>query len=71
MWTVSVNGTTIKPEEGKWWLDSIICCFQDRRTGQTRDTQITLKTYPMKIHAEVEPVISQVISRLNLLRKDG
>jgi len=56
MWTVSVNGTTVKPEEGKWWLDRSFAVFRIGELVRTGDNTITLKTYPMKIHAEVEPV---------------
>jgi hypothetical protein len=56
LWTVSVNGTVVKPEEGKWWLDRSFSVFKIGTIVKTGDNTITLKTSPMKIHAEVEPV---------------
>ena len=56
LWTVSVNGTEIAPEEGKWWLDRKFGVFKIGMNIRQGDNTITLKTSPMKIHAEVEPV---------------
>ncbi|MCX6254209.1 MAG: glycosyl hydrolase [Bacteroidia bacterium] len=56
LWTVSVNGVEVKPEEGKWWLDRSFGVFNIATIVKTGDNTITLKVTPMKIHAEVEPV---------------
>ena len=56
LWTVSVNGVEVKPEEGKWWLDRSFGVFNIGTIVKTGDNTITLKVSPMKIHAEVEPV---------------
>ena len=56
LWTVSLNGVVIKPEDGKWWLDRSFSVFNIGTIVKTGDNTITLKTSPMKIHAEVEPV---------------
>jgi len=56
LWTVFINGTEIKPEEGKWWLDRSFNVFKIGNKVKAGDNTITLKTSPMKIHAEVEPV---------------
>jgi len=56
LWTVSVNGVEVKPEEGKWWLDRSFSVFKIGTIVKSGDNTITLKTSPMKIHAEVEPV---------------
>ncbi|MCX6252866.1 MAG: glycosyl hydrolase, partial [Bacteroidia bacterium] len=56
LWTVSVNGTEMKPEDGKWWLDRSFGVFNIGPVVKTGDNTITLKVSPMKIHAEVEPV---------------
>jgi hypothetical protein len=56
LWTVSVNDTEIKPEKGKWWLDRSFGIFNIGSLVKTGDNIIALKTSPMKIHAEVEPV---------------
>jgi hypothetical protein len=56
LWTVTVNGTEVKPEDGKWWLDRSFGVFNIGSYVQTGDNIITLKASPMKIHAEIEPV---------------
>jgi hypothetical protein len=56
LWTVSVNGFEVKPEEGKWWLDRSFGVFNIGMYAKQGDNTITLNTSPMKIHAEVEPV---------------
>ena len=56
MWTVIVNGTEVKPEDGKWWLDRSLGVFNIGSLVKTGDNTITLKASPMKIHAEIEPV---------------
>ena len=56
MWTVAVNGTEVKPEEGKWWLDRSFSVFKIGSLVRTGDNTISLKASPMKIHAEIEPV---------------
>jgi hypothetical protein len=56
IWTVTVNGTEVKPEEGKWWLDRSFGVFNIGTLVKTGDNTITLKVSPMKIHAEAEPV---------------
>jgi hypothetical protein len=56
LWTVSLNGVEIKPEEGKWWLDRSFGVFNIGSLIRTGDNTLTLKASPMKIHAEVEPV---------------
>jgi hypothetical protein len=56
LWTVSVNGNEVKPEEGKWWLDRSFNIFNLGAIVKQGDNTITLKVSPMKIHAEVEPV---------------
>jgi len=56
LWTVSINGTEVHPESGKWWLDRELKVFDIGKLIKTGDNTITLKTSPMKIHAEIEPV---------------
>ena len=56
LWTVSVNGIEVKPEEGKWWLDRSFSVFNIGTKVKPGENKITLKVSPMKIHAEVEPV---------------
>ena len=56
LWTVTINGKEIKPEAGKWWLDRNFSVFNIGTLVKDGENTITLKTSPMKIHAEVEPV---------------
>ncbi len=56
LWTVIVNGIEVKPEDGKWWLDRSFGVFNIGTLIKTGDNTITLKTSPMKVHAEIEPV---------------
>ena len=56
LWTVTVNGIEVKPENGKWWLDRSFGVFNIGTAIKTGDNIITLKTSPMKVNAEIEPV---------------
>ncbi|MBK7626368.1 MAG: hypothetical protein IPJ16_04090 [Bacteroidales bacterium] len=56
LWSVSINGTEIMPEAGKWWLDRSFGVFSIGKNVREGDNTIVLHTSPMKIHAEVEPV---------------
>ena len=56
LWAVSINGTEIKPEEGKWWLDRQFAVFNIGGLVKRGDNILSLKVSPMKIHAEIEPV---------------
>jgi hypothetical protein len=56
LWSVELNGKEIRPEAGKWWLDRNFSIFNIGILVKDGENTITLKTSPMKIHAEVEPV---------------
>lgn len=56
LWTVSINGTEVKPEEGKWWLDREFGVFRIGSLVKKGDNTISLNVSPMKVHAEIEPV---------------
>ena len=56
LWSVLVNGTEVKPEAGKWWLDREFSVFNIGSLVRKGDNTITLKATPMKVHAEIEPV---------------
>jgi len=56
LWSVSLNGTEIRPEAGKWWLDREFGVFNIGNLSKKGDNTLTLKANPMKIHAEIEPV---------------
>ncbi len=56
LWSVTLNGTEIKPEAGKWWLDREFGVFNIGGLAKKGDNTLTLKAIPMKVHAEIEPV---------------
>jgi len=56
LWSVSINGTGINPEAGKWWLDRELKVFNISELVKTGDNTVTLEASPMKVHAEIEPV---------------
>jgi hypothetical protein len=56
IWTVLINGSQVKPEAGKWWLDRSIGVFSIGNLVKPGENSITLKVSPMKILAEIEPV---------------
>lgn len=56
LWSVFINGKEIKPEDGKWWLDRNFAVFNIGGFVKEGENTIELKTSPMKIHAETEPV---------------
>jgi hypothetical protein len=56
LWTVTMNGKEINPEQGKWWLDRSFGVFNVGSVVKEGENTITIKTSPMKIHAEIEPI---------------
>ncbi len=56
LWTVKVNDTVVKPDEGKWWIDTNFRVFNIGNLVKKGNNTITIKASPMKIHAEIEPV---------------
>jgi hypothetical protein len=56
LWTVTLNGIEVKPENGEWWLDRSFGVFNIGKAVKTGDNTITLTTSRMTIHAEIEPV---------------
>ncbi len=56
LWKIVVNGTEVKPENGKWWLDRSFCVFEIGSLIKQGDNTLSLIASPMRIHAEIEPV---------------
>jgi hypothetical protein len=56
LWKVSINGTEVKAEEGKWWIDRLFNVFNIGSLVRQGQNTITLTASPMRIHSEVEPV---------------
>ena len=55
-WIVTVNGTEVNAEPGRWWLDREMKVFNIGNFIKQGANTIMLKASPMKVHAEVEPV---------------
>ncbi|MDR0845690.1 MAG: hypothetical protein LBN71_10765 [Tannerella sp.] len=56
LYTVTINGVTIKPEQGKWWLDREMDVYSISDYVKNGENVLSLEVSPMKIHAEIEPV---------------
>jgi hypothetical protein len=56
LWKVSVNGTEVKAEEGKWWLDREFGVFNIGSQVKKGDNSVALNVYPMRVNAEIEPI---------------
>jgi hypothetical protein len=56
LWAVSINGTEVHPESGKWWLDRELKIFNIGSFVRKGENTIVLKTNPMSVHSEIEPV---------------
>jgi len=56
LWKVYINGTGIEPEENEWWLDREFAVFDISSYLIQGNNTITLKTAPVKVYAEIEPV---------------
>jgi len=53
---VSVNGKTVEPLPGQWWLDKAFGVFNIGRFIKTGENIITVTSSPFTIHSELEPV---------------
>ncbi|MGD0583557.1 MAG: glycosyl hydrolase [Bacteroidales bacterium] len=56
LWTVTLNGTEIKPEPGKWWLDRSFGVYRIGSVVREGENTLTLKASPMRVHSEIESV---------------
>jgi hypothetical protein len=56
LWRVYVNGTEVKAEAGEWIIDSETGVYRIGNLVRKGDNVISLKTSPMSVHAEIEPV---------------
>jgi hypothetical protein len=55
-WQVSVNGSTVKPRAGAWWLDTSFGVYDIAAYVRPGRNTIALKAQPMSVHAEIQPV---------------
>lgn len=56
LWTVTLNGTEIKSEPGKWWLDRAFGVYTIGNQVKQGVNTLTIISSPMRIHSEIEPV---------------
>lgn len=56
LYTVQINGNTIQPQKGAWWLDRSFGVFEIGEFLQAGRNELTLRIQPMHIHAEIQPV---------------
>jgi len=56
LWNVTINDNEIKPEAGQWWLDRSFSVFSIGQFVKPGENIISIRTAPMKVHAEIEPV---------------
>ena len=56
LFTVKINGTTITPIPGKWWLDKSFGVYSIGNQVKKGVNNVELSINPMSIFAEIEPV---------------
>ncbi|MBI1932470.1 MAG: hypothetical protein HYS24_08025 [Ignavibacteriales bacterium] len=55
-WELFINNNKIENEKNEWWLDKDFGVYKIGRFVKKGLNKIDLKCYPMKIHAEIEPI---------------
>jgi hypothetical protein len=53
---IKVNGKTVKPAAGKWWLDRSFGVLPIGAYLKTGDNTLSVTANPMSVYAEIEPV---------------
>ncbi len=53
---IRVNGKTVQPVPGQWWLDRSFAVLEIGRYLHAGENTLSVSVSPMKIHAEIEPV---------------
>ena len=56
LYQVSINGRTLEPIPGAWWLDKNFGVFDLEGELRTGENMIRISLHPMSVHAELEPV---------------
>jgi alpha-L-rhamnosidase len=56
LWTATLNGTEIKSEPGKWWLDRSFGVYRIGSLVKQGENTLTLEASPMRVHSEIESV---------------
>ncbi|MGX5819259.1 glycosyl hydrolase [Chitinophaga lutea] len=53
---VKINGTTVRPKPGEWWLDRSFGVFEIGPYLRAGDNELSINVSPMSVFAEIEPV---------------
>ncbi|HVX65638.1 MAG TPA: hypothetical protein VHA11_03500, partial [Bryobacteraceae bacterium] len=56
LWKVAVNGQTVEPKPGAWWLDAAFGVYDIGAHVKPGANAISVSAHPMSVHAEIEPV---------------
>ncbi len=56
LYRVSVNGTTVEPLAGEWWMDRSFGVFEPGRLARPGKNRITLESRPFTIFSELESI---------------
>ncbi|HLA60082.1 MAG TPA: hypothetical protein VK622_15010, partial [Puia sp.] len=56
LYKVELNGHTISPSPGKWWVDRSFKVFEIGRYIHKGKNILSLTAHPMSVYAEIEPV---------------
>ncbi len=56
IWKVKLNGQSLKPITGKWWLDKSFAVYDISQAAKPGENILEITAAPMNILAEVEPV---------------
>jgi hypothetical protein len=65
---IIVNGKTIKPVAGEWWLDRSFAVLQIGQYLKAGENTLSLTVDPMSVYAEIEPVY--ILGNFNLQSAD-
>lgn len=65
---IAVNGKTVKPVAGKWWLDRSFAVLQIGQYLKPGDNTISVTANPMSVYAEIEPIY--ILGDFNLQTAD-
>jgi hypothetical protein len=64
-WKITINGQTVQPAAGKWWLDKSFGVVKIGGYVRPGENSLTLTTGKMSIYDEVEPVY--ILGNFNLV----
>jgi hypothetical protein len=68
LWQVLVNGEPVTARPGAWWLDAAFGVYDIGAQVRPGANTIVLKTQPMSVHAEIQPVY--VLGEFGLTAQD-